>query len=260
MKKVSYLFLQLASTIALAFVITAFSAQAEIVPHTLRVSDERVYANLPMTSLDELLQQICDAGGIDLKVTGNFDAEIELYANGIPLRRLLDRIIPQGAGFALESDAQGRTKRLLVFSDEVSSTRSVATNERQQYLARQIGKRDDGTADLMHATLSDRKLADTPSKLTAIEHLADINSDRAMENLLAGMGDADPQVRLATAEALYRIQGEEAITLIGQIYYDEGSTAIRREVAALVVKSTHPLAKELVRDSGLAQSTLVNTH
>jgi hypothetical protein len=236
--------------IAIAFVLLAFSAVAETAPHSLRIDDEKVYADLPMIRLDKLLHQISDAAGIELEITGGFDTEVELYADGTPLGRIVNSIIPEGAGYALESDAQGNTTRLLVFSRDKTGTWSRPANERQQDLARQPVKRDDDTANFMHATLSNRELADTQSKLTAIYYLADIDSDRAIANLQAGIGDPDTRVRLATAKALYRIQGDEAIALIGQIYYDAESTSIRKDLAAIVIDSTHPLARKLVSDSG----------
>ena len=56
------------------------------------------------------------------------------------------------------------------------------------------------------------------------------------------IGDNDPQVRLRKARALYRLQGDDAITLIGQIYCSQCSASIRKDIAALVAASLHPLA------------------
>lgn len=213
------------------------------------VTDERVFADTPVTPLEDLLQQLADAAGISLTLTGEIDGEDTLYARGDTLYRVLDRLLLDGHGYAVETDEFHRIRRLIIFSGSEGSSKLRPVNNRQRYLARQLGKRDDTTVSVMHETLFDRTLNDSHAKLIAIGLLADVGSERAIESLKAGIGDPDPQVRLATAKALYRLLGEEALPLVGQIYYSPGSASIRKDVAALVAESSHPLAQGIVLES-----------
>lgn len=217
----------------------------------LYVVDERVYADLPVTPLPELLQQLAEAAGISLMLTGNIGGQRSLYAKGASLYRVLDHLLSEGHGYAFELDADNIIRKLTVFSGGEGTSGRKLVNERQRYLARQVGKRDDDTATVMHGTLSNRALDDSPAKLIAIDQLADMSSEHAIDSLQAGIGDPDPQVRLATAKALYRLRGDEALNLVGQIYYSPGSASIRKEVASLVAGSSHPLAQGIALDSRL---------
>jgi hypothetical protein len=216
------------------------------------VLDERVYANLPVAPVADQLRQLAEAAGIELVLNSDIQGETELSARGQPLARVVDRLLPDGSGYALQADTADKLVRLIVLSSGSSVSSVAPRNERQRYLARQIGKRDDGTADLMHETLSDRGLGDTQAKLIAIDQLIEINSQYATESLIAGMGDKNPEVRLATARALYSLQGDEAITLIGQIYYAGETDTFRRKVAAVVSGSSHPLAQSMMKKSAEA--------
>ena len=234
------------------------AGEANVVPATMEnsagnlyVVDERVYADLPVTPLTYLLQQLAEAADISLILTGNIEGEESLYAKGANLYRVLDHLLSEGHGYAFELDADSNIRKLTVFSGGEYTSGLKAVNERQRYLARQVGKRDDDTATVMHGTLSNRALDDSHAKLIAIGQLADIQSEHAIDSLQAGIGDPDPQVRLATAKALYRLRGDAALTLVGQIYYSPGSASIRKEVAALVAGSSHPLAQGIALDSRL---------
>lgn len=213
------------------------------------VADERVYADTQVTPLEDLLQQLAEAAGISLTLTGEIDGEDTLYARGDTLYRVLDRLLPDGHGYAVELDEFRKIRQLIILSGREGTSELKAVNNRQRYLARQLGKRDDTTVSVMHETLFDRALNDSNAKLIAIGLLADIGSEHAIESLEAGIGDPDPQVRLATARALYRLRGEEALQLVGQIYYSPGSASIRKDVAALVAESSHPLAQGIVLES-----------
>ena len=234
-----------------SFMLALSSGLAQNVASEIYVVDELVYADIPPAPLSTVLSRLAKAAGIELKLAGDIKTEVELYANGSSFSRVLDTILPDGCGFALELGPDQKIKRITVFSTEEATRRSKPVNERQRYLARQMGIRDDSTADIMRETLSDRSLDDVEAKLIAIEQLVEIKSEYAQRSLQAGMGDKDPKVRISTARALFRLQGDEAITLIGQIYYAEDSALIRREVAAVVVSSPHPLAQTIVKESGV---------
>jgi len=237
-----------------ASVLRADESGAEVVGRgigDLHVMNERVHADLPATPLPDLLKQLADAAGIDLTLAGDFDGEEELYARGASLYRVVDHLLSDGHGYAFELDPDGRIIHLIVFTSGENTSVLKAGNERQRYLARQVGRRDDNTATIMYETLSDRSLNDSHAKLIAIEQLTDMDSQYAAESLQAGIGDPDPQVRLATAKALYRLRGDNALDLIGQIYYSRGSASIRKDVATLVAESSHPLARSIALDSGV---------
>jgi hypothetical protein len=240
------------SILVLVFALAASSGLAQEMTSEIYVVDEQVYADLPAAPLASLLMRLSEAAGIELSLSSDIDAEAELYANGVSLHKVVNHLLPIGYGFALEMNQERKVTRLIVFSSDETAAGSKPGNERQRYLARQLGKRDDSTADIMHATLADRDLADSQAKLIAIEQLVDIESKHARQSLEAGIGDPDPQVRLSTAKALYRLQGDEAITLIGQIYYAEDSASIRKQVAAVVSGSSHPLAQSIVKNSAEA--------
>jgi hypothetical protein len=217
----------------------------------INVVDGKVYADLPPVALSSLLGQLAEAAGIELSLSRDITLKTELHVNGASLSRVVDKLLPESYGYALELDQEQKVTRLIVFISDDSTGRPAPTNARQRYLARQIGRQGDDTADIMRETLADRSLDDSPAKLIAIEQLAEMDSEHARESLQAGMGDSDPQVRLATAKALYRLQGDAAITLIGQMYYAEDSASARKDVAGVVLHSPHPLAEGILRDSGL---------
>lgn len=219
----------------------------------LYVLDERVYADLPETPLPDLLRQLADAAGISLVLTGNIEGAGNLYATGASLYRVVDHLLLEGYGYAFELGQDSSIRQLTVFSGGEHTSELKAVNERQRFLARQVGKRDDDTATVMHETLSSRSLEDSQAKLIAIGQLADMENEHAIDSLEAGIGDPDPLVRLATAKALYRLRGDNALTLVGQIYYSPGSASIRNEVAALVAGSSHPLAQRIALDSRLKE-------
>jgi len=219
----------------------------------ISVVEEQVYANLSVAPIADQLSQLAETAGIELSLSGSIEGTGELEANGKSLRLVVDQMLPDDCGYVFELDADQKVRRLLVFANDSSTNAGGVENERQRYLARQVGKRDDGTAAIMLETLADRNLDDKQAKLIAIEQLVDIESEQARESLLAGMGDHDPQVRLSTAKALYHLQGDAAITLIGQIYFAEDSTLNRKAVAAVVSGSSHPLAQGIVKDSAGAK-------
>lgn len=217
----------------------------------INVVDEKVYASVPPTALSSLLVQLAEAAGIELSLVRDIALETELHANGTSFSRVVDQLLPESYGYVFEHDQEQKITRLIVFASDNSTGRPSPANAHQRYLARQIGRQDNDTADIMRETLADRSLDDSAAKLIAIEQLSEMGTDHATQSLQAGMADSDPHIRLATAKALYRLQGEEAIPLIGQIYYAEDSASVRKAVAAVVLHSPHPLADAILRDIGL---------
>ena len=228
-------------------------ASAQNGAENIRFDGHQVYADLPSAPLVDQLLLLTEAAGLELSISGDLAVEADLYANGVNLYQVVDHLLPEGVGFVLEMDRAEEFRRLIVFSHIGDASNAKTLNERQRYLSRQVGLRDGHTAEIMRETLSDRSLQDSRAKLIAIEQLSDMNSEDAWESLQSGMGDPNPEVRLATARALYRLQGDDAIVLIGQIYYAEVTGVSRQNVASIVMNSPHPLARSMLRESGLKQ-------
>jgi hypothetical protein len=218
---------------------------------SISVRKGRVYASVPATSLESLLLMISAAAGIKLELHGPLPGTSDLFASGKPLPMVLDRVLPEGAGFVIEYDARQHPTRLIVVAPGASWQAAPPTSDRQRYIARQLGRYDNDTAEILGSTLADRSVRDPGAKLQAIEQLANTDSDYARDMLLKGLGDGDPQVRLEAIRVLYDLRGDEVITLVGQAYYAETSTEMRRTLAEMVSRSSHPLALELLREEGL---------
>ena len=233
--------------------------------HNLSLHKGLISSSIDDIDVKPLLQSITERSGISLKIIGSISGSISFHVTNTPIEKAIEIALPKSVSFICGYNSEHRLVSLTLYGNvsadpplkfnritqlpaTIEKDHAAPLNSREafEFIARQEGRLDQDTINILGGMLKKRNEHQDEAKLKAIALLTDIGTPLATQILENGLGDGNPALRSASIEAIYSLKQDDAVNIIAQIYFVEKDPVVINKLIDMLKKINHPMATQIV--------------